>query len=173
MGKIRRVLKIGLQLINTLFWILSPFAIIMFFFGGFISIINGLSHRELVRRLDAEGQVEVGYIDFYADDMRTLFIDGNEDGTEYFGSMKTWCYPDEVINSLQEGDEVMIRYVPGRIEDLALEEYMHYVRACPGVDPTMLYILGVCIVWVIIYPDFLYFGYIDDDSFKFTPEWTK
>jgi hypothetical protein len=173
MEKLRKILKIALQLINALFWITSPLAIIMFFFGGFISIINGLSHREMVRRLDTEGVVEVGFVDFYDEETRTLFFDRTEDGSEYFGTMKTWCYPDEVINSLHEGEPVMIRYVPGRIEDLALEEYMHHYRNCPGVDPTMLYILGVCIVWVIIYPDFLYFGYIDDAEFQLMPEWNK
>ncbi len=174
MEKVGKVLKIVLQLINALLWIISPLAIIMFFFGGLISFINGLTHRELIRRLDTEGQVEVGYIDFYAEDMHLLFIDGNEDGTEYFGSLPTQCYPDEVINSLQEGDPVAIRYIPGRVEDLALEEYMNYVRDCPGIEPAMYYILGVCVVWVIIYPEFLYFGYFDeDDSFQLMPGWKR
>lgn len=173
MEKLRKVLKIVLQLINALFWITSPFAIIMFFFGGFISIIDGLSHREMVRRLDTEGVVDVGFVSFYDEETRTLFLDRTEDGSVYFGTLETQCYPDELINSYQRGDQVMIRYVPGRIEDLALEEYMHHYRNCIGFDPTMLYILGVCIVWVIIYPDFLYFGYIDDAEFQLMPERSK
>ena len=173
MDKIRRVLKIAIQLINALFWILSPFAILMFFFGGIISVINGLSHREMVRRLDSEGQVEIGFIDFYDEETRTLFIDRNEDGSSYFGTLDTICYPDELINSYQEGDQVAIRYVPGRIEDLVLEEHMGHYRKCAGFDPALFYVLGVCIVWVIIYPDFLYFGYIDDAEFQLTPEWNK
>lgn len=173
MEKIHRVLKTVPVLIDVLLWILSPFAIILFIIVGFVGTIYGLTQRELIRRLDTEGQVEVGFVDFYAEDMRLLFIDHDEAGTRYFGSLKTLCYPDELINSFQEGDEVAIRYLPGRSEDLVLEEHMHYFRACPGFDPEYFYVLGVCVVLVIIHPEFLYFGYINDDSFQLFPEWPQ
>lgn len=143
--------------------LLSPLAILMFVVGVIVVLDRAGTHQAFLRRLEQNSVLTQAVVDQVdADWIVVRFADPNEKEPR-IGLVKPVYYPPEVVRALQPGDTVSLRYMAPAYESQAvLNDYYNDVQNYLGFlwEPGII----LLIAWVVIvrYPDFLFWGFIDD-----------
>jgi len=124
-------------------------------------------HRQFVNQLDTLGQ-----------DAWALVVTGERSSVgiyvtfrdaadaERAGFVRPQYYSEERLQTVKAGAEIRVRYLPAQYASyVVLSDQLETVRAYRGYATDVLLALAFSWLWIVIYPDFLYLGYVDDNQY--------
>ncbi len=155
-------MKSILRFFDSFVLILSPIAILFFLLGAVMLPIELRSHPAMVKDLAAEGVVAEAVVDYIYDDGKIHFEFLDQEGDERYEILDPIYYTPEVRQTLQLDSVHTIRYMPRYEHSPVLEDYFNQVRAYRKDLSGLYFLLGTSWFILIIRPDFLYIGYIED-----------
>ncbi|MBN2148949.1 MAG: hypothetical protein JW726_16310 [Anaerolineales bacterium] len=164
MQTLKKTLGYVLKFLDMLLMAISPLMVIMFIIAVIMGINSAAGHLRLVRALEQKGQVTTGSIDYVSIHLDSITVNlVTTDGSQIKGYLALKYYSEEVIHSLNVGDEVAIRYVPGLNDypiDLVLENHYDQVRG-HWVTLVMQAAIMALVSWVfiVIHPEVLFYGF--------------
>lgn len=151
--------------------IISPLMILLFIVGVIALMDRTGNHQSFLRKMD-QGLVTTATVSslLHSDDSDELniavnFIDLLQQ--ERFGLIKTMYYPTEIVNSIKPGDIVNIRYLePGYESQVILNDYYANVRNYFGFAYDVIVVMVVAWGFIIIHPEFLFWGFSEEKGVK-------
>jgi hypothetical protein len=152
---------------NILGWLdqacllLSPLALLVLVVLGIFALDYWGSHRAMLRALDDYGYETLGYISAYdgpGDDSLIVKFDMAENGQDY-AFLYTRYYSPATLEKLHNGRWVRVRYTtPEHGGHAALADWYGEVRQYPGVLQGLEWVLGLCLLVLVVRPDILFLG---------------
>jgi hypothetical protein len=157
-----RTLNALFRVVDGLFFFASPIAILFFLLGLAVLPENLTAHPNYLKMLDEEGIVARATITHVYEDGDVLFAFTTEDGDSMSQILDPKYYSANVIATLELDTQHSLRYLPTYFEGPILEDHFDQVRAYRKDNSGLWFILGLSWLILIIRPDFLYIGYVED-----------
>jgi hypothetical protein len=156
------------QIIGLLLGAISPLALLGFLIGFFGLIGSTISHVSYLRNLERWGYVTSAVVEYRhpnGDEVSVSFID--REGDERSAVLKRTYSSPERWEMLTPGTEVEIRALPTGIpnfgEVIVADTLSRMRQDRPYLEPSFLGVLGVCWMLLVIKPQIVYAGLVDND----------
>ncbi len=156
-------MKKFLNILDQLLLFTSPIAILFFLIGAIMLPVELSEHPIYLQALEEEGVLAEARVDYIYDDgdIHLEFVD--VDGEETYRILEKEYYFPETLVDLRLDTVHTIRYAPQNYDvDPALEEHLDEVYAYRQDLSGLYFILVVSWLVLIIRPDFLYVGYVEN-----------
>lgn len=168
MDLIKKILKWVWAFFDLILFASSPMFVLLFIVG-LISLGDQYGQYNTLRKYmqDNSFVVQAEVIDEYNEDLSwTEVAYTDQQGEQHVGFVRSRYHPEEMVQALQVGQQVTVRYsIPTREGNVILEtHYLRFLRNW-GFDSGSLIVLFVSWVLIILYPHVLYVG-VDNNYWK-------
>jgi len=156
-------IKKFLRILDGVILFLSPIAILFFLLCAVLLPVELSEHPNYLEVLENESLIVDATIDYVYDDGDVHVIFLGQDREEQYAILETHFYTPEVVQTLTKGSSHTIRYVPndwdnGPVLAAHFDQVLAYRKDLSG----LYFLFGISWLMLIIRPDFLYIGYIEN-----------